>query len=98
MVAVELAFSCLGEAIAPETPCLADPRWPPKMRYGIRQRDCIGLQQAYSAAALSPCEQKRPRRTVFNRLISLRKSGAGEGIRTLDPNLGKVVFTGSHER
>jgi hypothetical protein len=23
-------------------------------------------------------------------LISLRKSGAGEGIRTLDPNLGKV--------
>ena len=24
-------------------------------------------------------------------LISLRKSGAGEGIRTLDPNLGKVV-------
>jgi hypothetical protein len=28
----------------------------------------------------------------FNRLISLRKSGAGEGIRTLDPNLGKVVL------
>src|SRR5665213_4615852 len=25
-----------------------------------------------------------------NQLISLRKSGAGEGIRTLDPNLGKV--------
>ena len=25
-------------------------------------------------------------------LISLRKSGAGEGIRTLDPNLGKVVL------
>ncbi|MGH6836546.1 MAG: hypothetical protein ACREC9_13635 [Methylocella sp.] len=27
----------------------------------------------------------------FNRLISLRKFGAGEGIRTLDPNLGKVA-------
>ena len=26
------------------------------------------------------------------RLISLKKSGAGEGIRTLDPNLGKVVL------
>ena len=25
-------------------------------------------------------------------LISLRKTGAGEGIRTLDPNLGKVVL------
>ncbi len=25
-------------------------------------------------------------------LIFLRKSGAGEGIRTLDPNLGKVVL------
>ena len=25
-------------------------------------------------------------------LTSLRKSGAGEGIRTLDPNLGKVVL------
>jgi hypothetical protein len=25
--------------------------------------------------------------------ISLRKSGAGEGIRTLDPNLGKIAIT-----
>jgi hypothetical protein len=25
-------------------------------------------------------------------LVFLRKSGAGEGIRTLDPNLGKVVL------
>ena len=36
--------------------------------------------------------KKRPRRTVLKHLISLRKSGAGEGIRTLDPNLGKVVL------
>jgi hypothetical protein len=35
-------------------------------------------------------KQKRPRRAVFIRLISLGKFGAGEGIRTLDPNLGKV--------
>jgi hypothetical protein len=27
-----------------------------------------------------------------NTLISLRKSGAGEGIRTLDPNLGKIAL------
>ena len=32
------------------------------------------------------------RMTPFRRMIPLRKSGAGEGIRTLDPNLGKVVL------
>jgi hypothetical protein len=37
-------------------------------------------------------KQKTPRRASFNRLISLRKFGAGEGIRTLDPNLGKVAI------
>lgn len=29
---------------------------------------------------------------AFNCLIFLKKTGAGEGIRTLDPNLGKVVL------
>ena len=28
----------------------------------------------------------------YSRLTLLGKSGAGEGIRTLDPNLGKVVL------
>ena len=36
-------------------------------------------------------KQKRPRRTALIRLKYLRYFGAGEGIRTLDPNLGKVV-------
>src|SRR5271156_5938671 len=40
-----------------------------------------------------PGKQKRPRRAAFIRLISLKKLGAGEGIRTLDPNLGKVEVT-----
>src|SRR5271156_4052206 len=40
-------------------------------------------------------KQKARRRTLFIRLISLRKFGAGEGIRTLDPNLGKVVPPGA---
>ncbi len=65
---------------------------PPKLRRSIRLSDFSRLQLAYSTADLSPCKQKRPRRTVFNTLISLKKSGAGEGIRTLDPNLGKVVL------
>ena len=33
-------------------------------------------------------KQKTAPKDRFNALISLRKSGAGEGIRTLDPNLG----------
>jgi hypothetical protein len=37
-------------------------------------------------------KQKMAPKDRFNTLISLRKSGAGEGIRTLDPNLGKVVL------
>lgn len=34
-------------------------------------------------------KQKTPRRVLFIRLIFLEKSGAGDGIRTLDPNLDK---------
>jgi hypothetical protein len=47
-----------------------------------------------ASPALAPGagKQKRPRRAVFIRLISLGKFGAGGGIRTLDPNLGKVVL------
>ncbi len=37
-------------------------------------------------------KQKAAPKDRSNPLISLRKSGAGEGIRTLDPNLGKVVL------
>ena len=37
-------------------------------------------------------KQKTAPKDRFNTLFSLRKFGAGEGIRTLDPNLGKVVL------
>ena len=37
-------------------------------------------------------KQKTTPKDRFKPLISLRKIGAGEGIRTLDPNLGKVVI------
>ena len=46
---------------------------------------------ASPALAAGSGKQKRPRRAVFIRLKSLGDFGAGEGIRTLDPNLGKVV-------
>jgi hypothetical protein len=46
---------------------------------------------ASPAFASGAGKQKRPRRAALNRLKILRDFGAGEGIRTLDPNLGKVV-------
>ena len=46
----------------------------------------------YAHTGAPPSQQKRPRRIVFICSIFLRKFGAGEGIRTLDPNLGKVVL------
>jgi hypothetical protein len=47
---------------------------------------------ASPAAPEGAGKQKTPRRASAKRLIFLRLSGAGEGIRTLDPNLGKVVL------
>jgi hypothetical protein len=37
-------------------------------------------------------KRKTPGRAFAKAEFSLRKTGAGEGIRTLDPNLGKVVL------
>ena len=64
----------------------------PRPRHRIRHFPTACLQGAYIADCKRPCKQKRPRRAVFNCLKSLRDFGAGEGIRTLDPNLGKVVL------
>ncbi len=46
------------------------------------------LSAASPAAPEGAGKQKTPRRASAKRLILLRLSGAGEGIRTLDPNLG----------
>jgi hypothetical protein len=51
---------------------------------------CLPL--AYPSLGQRLGKQKASRRTPFIRLKSLRDFGAGEGIRTLDPNLGKVVL------
>ena len=47
---------------------------------------------ASPAFVLGSGKQKRPRRAALIHLKYLRDFGAGEGIRTLDPNLGKVVL------
>ena len=53
-------------------------------------------RQMLSAASPATRErsgkQKTPRKASANSLIFLRLSGAGEGIRTLDPNLGKRLI------
>jgi len=46
---------------------------------------------ASPAFAWGAGKQKTVPKDRFNRFIFLKKIGAGEGIRTLDPNLGKVV-------
>ena len=59
-------------------------------------RGCAySLPLAYPIYSGASGKQKRPRRAVFIALIFLRKLGAGEGIRTLDPNLGKVPWADS---
>ncbi len=55
--------------------------------------DWRGLRRGGHHVDTKPKARKAAlRRPSHNALISLRKFGAGEGIRTLDPNLGKVVL------
>jgi hypothetical protein len=52
-------------------------------------------QWALRASPLLPRQNRRPASNLTarrNGLLLLRKSGAGEGARTLDPDLGKVVL------
>ena len=54
----------------------------------IPRHDPACFPGASPAPTQRPGKQKTAPKDRFNTLISLRKSGAGEGIRTLDPNLG----------
>ncbi len=51
---------------------------------------CFPLASPISLAV--PGKQNAAPKGRFKSLLFLRKTGAGEGIRTLDPNLGKVVL------
>ena len=52
----------------------------------------IGDNMETMAVSEVPCLQKFKGRPSAKSLIFWEKTGAGEGIRTLDPNLGKVVL------
>ena len=64
---------------------------PPNLRRSIRRYPADFIEPAQIAVHRRASKPKRPRRTALNRFIFLKKTGAGEGIRTLDPNLGKVL-------
>jgi hypothetical protein len=50
---------------------------------------CVPVWNARIAVFMEPKVKHVPPGTVFKNLLM---SGAGEGIRTLDPDLGKVVL------
>jgi hypothetical protein len=52
----------------------------------------LSLPSCFPGFAERSGEAKNGPKGRSKRRISLRKFGAGEGIRTLDPNLGKVVL------
>ena len=62
-----------------------------RLRQGTPGSPLTCLPPAYRNAKALAGKLKTPRRAFANHLILRRKTGAGEGIRTLDPNLGKVV-------
>ena len=64
----------------------------PEARCRIRSYAFWCLQGAYIASLRQSCKQKTAPKDRSNRFSFLNKTGAGEGIRTLDPNLGKVVL------
>jgi hypothetical protein len=60
-------------------------------RFGRRDRaQCLEI--AYRASGRGCCKHKQSGKCFTKRLILQEIFGAGEGIRTLDPNLGKVVL------
>src|SRR6185312_4736408 len=64
----------------------------PKPRQGIRQTPPKCSENGWIVSAADESNQKRRRSAALKSLIFLEIFGAGEGIRTLDPNLGKVVL------
>ena len=65
------------------------PVTPPSARFRIPGLPLDCLQRAYSASILCQCKQECHRKTAINLLDFITNFGAGDGIRTHDPDLGK---------
>jgi hypothetical protein len=64
----------------------------PALRHGIHRLSINCFHRASIRCRRPSWKQKGKSGEVGKMLISFGKFGAGEGIRTLDPNLGKVVL------
>jgi hypothetical protein len=73
---------------APETFGVCVRNWGGEATAQTAMRPYCGGHHVDTTAEKRKAASRRP---SHNALISLRKFGAGEGIRTLDPNLGKDV-------
>jgi hypothetical protein len=82
-----------------------EPRFSQRQRCAVSVRDWNGQAMAkrpgtsthggcggHHADTVAEKRKAASRRPSHNALISLGEIGAGEGIRTLDPNLGKVAL------
>jgi hypothetical protein len=65
-------------------------RTTPNARHSMLRYASCCFPYASPVLELGAGKQELASEGHFKHLISLSKSGAGEGIRTLDPNLGKV--------
>ncbi len=62
----------------------------PALNYAAKR--LLLLPYCFPASIIGAGKQKSRKRCSRKTLIFQRNNGAGEGIRTLDPNLGKVVL------
>jgi hypothetical protein len=67
-------------------------RTTPNARHSMLRYASCCFPYASPVLELGAGKQELASEGHFKHLISLSKSGAGEGIRTLDPNLGKVAI------
>ncbi len=67
-------------------------RYMPKLVVRVPRPTSCYFPHASPVSSTRLGKQKTALKDRFKPLISLRTIGAGEGIRTLDPNLGKVII------
>jgi hypothetical protein len=80
-----------GPVARAKTPDFAPASMPKLTQRPLLCASCC-FPHASPVSRTSAGKQKTVPKDRSKPLISFRKSGAGEGIRTLDPNLGKVVL------
>jgi hypothetical protein len=93
---VSKAVVCRGAGVLPSRCVLLTAHGPKRLHIPPTESPLhfasICFPPASPAVALDAGKQKTTPKDRSDSLICLKKIGAGEGIRTLDPDLGKVVL------